>query len=120
MGRAGSRPPSAALSRREISLNRVIVTIVVPVGLLSASVSVTLAQTSTAPAPARQKSEAGPAVGEARQVKMRGTISAFDEKSTVTLEVGDPVAGTYVEAIAIEMKKAGSADVLEMVVRAEV
>jgi Cu/Ag efflux protein CusF len=113
-------------------MNRVIVVILVTIGFLSASVSAVLAQTSTtpAPAPAPEKSEGKPAMGEARQVKMRGTISAIDkEKSTITLKgqkgrtitldvqdpskletlkVGDPVVGTYIEAIAIEVKKAGS------------
>ena len=115
-------------------MNRVIVVILVAIGFLSASVSAALAQTSTtpapAPAPAPEKSQGKPAVGEARQVKMRGTISAIDkEKSTITLKgqkgrtitldvhdpskletlkVGDPVVGTYIEAIAIEVKKAGS------------
>jgi Cu/Ag efflux protein CusF len=110
-------------------MNRSIVAIVVTVSLLSASVTTLPAQTSTAPAPAA-KPEGKPAVGEARQIKMRGTISAIDkEKSTVTLKgqkgrtitldvqdpakldalkVGDPVVGTYIEAIAIEVKKAGS------------
>ena len=112
-------------------MNRVIIVFLVTLGLLSAHVTATLAQTSTAPAPAPAKPEGKPAVGEARQVKMRGTISAIDkEKSTVTLKgqkgrtitldvqdpskldvlkVGDPVVGTYIEAIAVEVKKAGSA-----------
>jgi hypothetical protein len=115
-------------------MNRSIVAILATVGLLSASATTIPAQTSTAPAPAAPapaaKPEGKPAVGEARQVKMRGTISAIDkEKSTVTLKgqkgrtitldvqdptkletlkVGDPVVGTYIEAIAIEVKKAGS------------
>ena len=113
-------------------MNRSIVAIFVTVGLLSASATTIPAQTSTAPAPAAPaaKPEGKPAVGEARQVKMRGTISAIDkEKGTVTLKgqkgrtvtldvqdpakldalkVGDPVVGTYIEAIAIEVKKAGS------------
>ena len=115
-------------------MNRVIVVILVTVSLLSAPVATALAQTSTAPAPAAPapaKPEGKPAVGEARQVKVRGTISAIDkEKSTVTLKgpkgrtitldvqdptkldvlkVGDPVVGTYIEAIAVEVKKPGSA-----------
>ena len=111
------------------SMNRVIVVILVTVGLLSTPVTAALAQTSPAPAPANP--EGKPAVGEARQVKMRGTISAIDkEKSTITLKgpkgrtvtldvqdptkldvlkVGDPVVGTYIEAIAVEVKEAGSA-----------
>jgi hypothetical protein len=114
-------------------MKRIIVATLVTAGLLSAPVTAALAQTSTtpAPAPAPAKPEGKPAVGEARQMKMRGTISAIDkEKSTVTLKgakgrtitldvqdktkldvlkVGDPVVGTYIEAIAIEVKKAGSA-----------
>ena len=113
-------------------MNRARVTILVMVGLLSAYATPAFAQTpAPAAPPAGAKSEAKPAVGEARQVTVRGTISAIDkEKSTVTLKgpkgrtitldvndptkldvlkVGDPVVGTYIEAIAIEVKKAGSA-----------
>ena len=112
-------------------MNRARVTILVMVGLLSAYAAA-FAQTPapSAPPPAA-KSEAKPAMGEARQVTVRGTISAIDkEKSTVTLKgpkgrtitldvndpakldvlkVGDPVVGTYIEALVIEVKKAGSA-----------
>ena len=113
-------------------MNRARVTILVMVGLLSAYATPAFAQTPAPSAPpAGAKSEAKPAMGEARQVTVRGTISAVDkEKSTVTLKgpkgrtitldvndpakldvlkVGDPVVGTYIEAIAIEVKKAGSA-----------
>ena len=112
-------------------MKRIIVATLVGAGLLSAPVTAALAQTSTAPAPSPAKPEGKPAMGEARQIKMRGTISAIDkEKSTVTLKgqkgrtitldvqdpaklealkVGDPVVGTYIEAIAVEVKKAGSA-----------
>ncbi|HEY7202698.1 MAG TPA: hypothetical protein VIA61_00280 [Methylomirabilota bacterium] len=113
-------------------MKRIIVATLVTAGLLSAPATAALAQTSTtpAPAPAPAKPEGKPAMAEARQVKMRGTISAIDkEKSTVTLKgqkgrtitldvqdpsklevlkVGDPVVGTYIEALAIEVKKAGS------------
>jgi Cu/Ag efflux protein CusF len=86
------------------------------------------AQSPQSPAPAPQKMP-GKAAGEV--VKVRGTISAIDkEKSTVTLKgpkgrtitldvkdpskfdvikVGDPVIVAYVEAVAIQVKKAGSA-----------
>ena len=113
-------------------MNRVSAAILATIGLLSAYATSGLAQTPapSTPPPAA-KSETKPAVGEARQVTVRGTISAIDkEKSTVTLKgpkgrtitldvhdptklevlkVGDPVVGTYIEAIAIEVKKAGSA-----------
>jgi Cu/Ag efflux protein CusF len=85
---------------------------------------------SPAPAAPAAKAESKPAIGEARQLTVRGTISAIDKDNrtvtlkgpkgrTVTIEVadpakldalkvGDPVVGTYVEALAIEVKKAGS------------
>jgi Cu/Ag efflux protein CusF len=78
-------------------------------------------------APAEKK----PAVGEAKAVRVQGTIAAVDKDAktitlkgpkgrTVTLDVqdpqkleivkvGDPVVATYYEAIAVEVKKAGSA-----------
>ena len=113
-------------------MNRARVTILVMVGLLSAYATPAFAQTPAPSAPpAGAKSEAKPAVGEARQVTVRGTISAIDKDNrtvtlkgpkgrTITLDVndpakldvlkvGDPVVGTYIEAIAIEVKKAGSA-----------
>lgn len=107
-------------------MNRATIAILMTVGLFSVHATTALGQTSTAPAPAA-KSEGKPAMGEARQIKMSGTISAIDkEKGTVTLKgpkgrtvtldvqdpakldalkVGDPVVGTYIEAIAIEVKK---------------
>jgi hypothetical protein len=107
------------------------IAMLVTVGLFSVYATAALGQTSTAPAaPAPAKPEGKPAMGEARQVKLNGTISAIDkEKSTVTLKgpkgrtitldvqdpskldalkVGDPVVGTYIEAIAVEVKKADS------------
>jgi Cu/Ag efflux protein CusF len=115
-------------------MNRVSAAILATVGLLCAYATSGLAQTPapapSAPPPAA-KSETKPAMGEARQVTVRGTISAVDKQnSTVTLKgpkgrtitldvndpaklevlkVGDPVVGTYIEALAIEVKKAGSA-----------
>ena len=112
-------------------MNRIVVATLVAIGLFAGSINAAIGQSSTpTPAPAPAKPEGKPAVGEARQVTMRGTISAIDkEKSTVTLKgqkgrtitldvhdpskletlkVGDPVVGTYIEAIAIEVKKAGS------------
>ena len=72
-----------------------------------------------------------PGKGAARMLKMRGTISAIDkDKGTVTLKgpkggtltldvqdkskldaikVGDPVVGTYLESIVIQVVKSGSA-----------
>lgn len=80
------------------------------------------------PAPAPQKM---PSVAEAEVVKVRGTVSAMDkEKRTITLKgpkgrtltldvkdpskfdtvkVGDPVIAAYVEAVAVQVKKAGTA-----------
>jgi Cu/Ag efflux protein CusF len=112
-------------------MSRSIVASLIAAALLSAPVATAVAQTPTTPAPApAAKPEGKPAMGEAREVRARGTISAIDkEKSTVTLKgekgrtitlhvqdpakldvlkVGDPVVGTYIEAIAIEVKKAGS------------
>jgi Cu/Ag efflux protein CusF len=76
-------------------------------------------------------SEKMPSAGEASVVKVRGTIAAIDkENRTVTLKgpkgntltldvkdpskfdvikVGDPVVAAYVEAVVIQVKKAGSA-----------
>ncbi len=71
-----------------------------------------------------------PGRGAARSVKVRGTVEAVDkDKGTVTLKgpkrtltlqvqdkakldavkVGDPVVATYMEAIAFQVKKAGTA-----------
>ena len=80
------------------------------------------------PAPSPEKM---PAVTETEVVKVRGTVSAIDkEKRTVTLKgpkgrtltldvkdpskldvikVGDPVIAAYVEAVAVQVKKAGTA-----------
>jgi ribosomal protein S17 len=86
---------------------------------------------ATAPA-AKPKAPEGakPIVQEAAVVTVRGTVEAIDkEKQTVTLKgprrtltvqvqdpkkldaikVGDPVVGKYYEALAIEVKKAGTA-----------
>ncbi|HSF04689.1 MAG TPA: hypothetical protein VLG10_02765 [Methylomirabilota bacterium] len=98
--------------------------------VLSAPVSTTVAQapgTSTQKPATTQK----PAVGEAAVVKVRGTVAAIDkENRTITLKgpkgrtltldvkdpskletvkVGDPVVAAYVEAVAVEVKKAGAA-----------
>ncbi|MGH7309199.1 MAG: hypothetical protein ACREK6_10940 [Candidatus Rokuibacteriota bacterium] len=95
--------------------------------MLAAPVATVFAQAPGTSAPAEKK----PAVGEARVVKVQGTVSAVDkENSTITLKgpkgrtltldvkdpskleavkVGDPVVAAYVEAVAIEVKKAGAA-----------
>jgi Cu/Ag efflux protein CusF len=85
--------------------------------------------TTLAQAPAT--SEKKPSVSEAKVVKVHGTVSAVDKENrtitlkgpkgrTITLDVqdpsklevvkvGDPVVAAYVEAVAIQVKKAGSA-----------
>jgi hypothetical protein len=95
------------------------------VGFLSADVPATFGQASKAPAEA----PAGkPSVGELAAVKLRGTITAVDKENktisikgeggrTLTLDVqdpskleavkvGDPVVGTYYEAVAVRVRKA--------------
>jgi hypothetical protein len=86
---------------------------------------------ATAPAAKPKAQEAAkPMVQEAAVVTVRGTVEAIDkEKQTVTLKgpkrtltvqvrdpkkleaikVGDPVVGKYYEALALEVKKAGTA-----------
>jgi ribosomal protein S17 len=86
---------------------------------------------ATAPAAKPKTQEAAkPMVQEAAVVTVRGTVEAIDkEKQTVTLKgpkrtlvvqvqdpkkldaikVGDPVVGKYYEALAFEVKKAGTA-----------
>lgn len=98
------------------------------VGLLSADVPATFAQAGKAPAEAPA---AKPGVGELRTAKLRGTITAVDKENktvtikgekgrTVTLDVqdpakldavkvGDPVVGTYYEAVALQVRKADAA-----------
>lgn len=85
--------------------------------------------TTLAQAPAT--SEKKPAVGEAKVVKVHGTVSAVDKENrtitlkgpkgnTITLDVqdpsklevvkvGDPVVAAYVEAVAVQVKKSGAA-----------
>jgi Cu/Ag efflux protein CusF len=82
-------------------------------------------------APVTAPAEKKPAVGEVKAVRVQGTIAAVDKDAktitlkgpkgrTVTLDVqdpqkleivkvGDPVVATYYEAVAVEVKKAGSA-----------
>lgn len=100
--------------------------------VLSTSVSTPWAQTPGATGEKKPAmTEKKPAVGEATAVKIHGTVSAIDkENRTVTLKgpkgrtltldvkdpsklevikVGDPVVAVYMEAVAIEVKKAGAA-----------
>jgi hypothetical protein len=89
------------------------------------------ASPATAPVVAQAAAPAAkPKVQEAQVVTVRGTVEAIDkEKQTVTLKgprrtltvqvrdpkkldaikVGDPVVGKYYEALALEVKKAGTA-----------
>jgi Cu/Ag efflux protein CusF len=117
-------------SSQEGMLMRNAVAVMIMSVVLSVPVSTTFAQapgTSTPKAPATTQK---PAVGEARVVKVKGTVVAVDKvnrtitlkgpKRTLTLDVqdpsklevvkvGDPVVAAYVEAVAIEVKKAGAA-----------
>jgi Cu/Ag efflux protein CusF len=115
-------------------MTRTSTAILMTVALLTAHATTARGQTppasSPAPAAPAAKAASKPAIGEARQLTVRGTISAIDKDNrTVTLKgpkgrtltievvdpakldalkVGDPVVGTYVEALALEVKKAGS------------
>jgi len=120
-----------------VKLSRAAITIAV--ASLVAYAPMTWAQTSSpapaTPAP-KTSAEAPPAakkpgVGEARAIKFHGTVAAVDkEKKTITLKgpkgrtvtldvhdptklevvkVGDPVVATYYEAVAVQVKPAGSA-----------
>ena len=109
--------------------------ILIVVFLVSALVPAALASSPPAPivaqasAPAA-KPAAKPKVQEAAVITLRGTVEAIDkEKQTVTIKgpkrtltvqvrdpkkleaikVGDPVVGKYYEALAIEVKKPGTA-----------
>jgi Cu/Ag efflux protein CusF len=102
-------------------------------GVLFAALATASAQapTTTEKAPAPAKTDTLPGKGEAAARKVRGTVDAVDkEKGTVTLKgpkgrtvtlavrdkskldaiaVGDPVVATYIEAVAFQVRKAGSA-----------
>jgi hypothetical protein len=116
-------------------MKRARATISMMVGLFLVSAVAASGQTTTTPPPAPPPAATAPAgmpaIGEAKLVKLRGTISAIDkENHTVTLKgargrsltldvqdpakldalkVGDPVVGTYYEALLVEVKKPGSA-----------
>jgi Cu/Ag efflux protein CusF len=105
-------------------MKRLTVALIV-VGFLSADVPATFGQASKAPAEAPA---AKPSVSELTAVKLRGTITAVDkENKTITIKgeggrtltldvqdpskleavkVGDPVVGTYYEAVAVQVRKA--------------
>jgi hypothetical protein len=104
--------------------------VVLLVGALSPGAALA-ADPSAAPVVAQAKPQASkPKAGEVSVVTVRGTVEAIDkEKQTVTLKgpkrsltlqvrdpkkleqikVGDPVVGKYYEALAFEVKKAGTA-----------
>ncbi len=120
-----------------VKLSRAATTIAV--ASLVAYAPMTWAQTSTpAPATSAPKPSAeapparrSPAWGKPRAIKLHGTVAAVDkEKKTITLKgskgrmvtldvhdpskleavkVGDPVVATYYEAVAVQVKPAGSA-----------
>jgi hypothetical protein len=103
-----------------------------PVAAFGASPPATPSVAQASPQAAKPKAQetAKPKVQEAALVTVRGTVEAIDkEKQTVTLKgpkrtltlhvrdpkkleaikVGDPVVGKYYEALAIEVKKPGTA-----------
>jgi Cu/Ag efflux protein CusF len=118
-----------------VTLSRAVATLAV--ATFVAYAPMTWAQTSPPATPAPKTSaEAPPAqkkpgVGEARAIKLHGTVAAVDKEGktitlkgskgrTVTLDVhdptkleavkvGDPVVATYYEAVAVQVKPAGSA-----------
>ena len=101
-------------------------------GALFATMATAWAQapTTTEKAPAPAKTDTPPGKSEASATKVHGTVDAVDkEKGTVTLKgpkgrtvtlavkdkskldaiaVGDPVVATYIEAVAFQVRKAGS------------
>jgi hypothetical protein len=100
--------------------------------IVSAALAVQACASSNAPDPAQGSALSEPtAVGEATVVTVRGWIDAIDKANrtitlkgprggTVTLDVkdpqkldavavGDPVVAAYVEALAVQVKKAGRA-----------
>ena len=102
------------------------------VALLSLAVaSGAVAQVPSTSADKKPAGEKMPAVGEAAVVRVRGTVAAVDKENrtitlkgpkgrTITLDVqdpsklevvkvGDPVVAAYMEAVAIQVKKAGAA-----------
>jgi Cu/Ag efflux protein CusF len=111
---------------------RAVTAAVIAGGVLLAATATAWAQapTPTEKAPAPAKTDKLPSGREAAGVKVRGTVEAIDkDKGTVTLKgpkrtltltvqdkskldvvkVGDPVVATYIEAVAFQVRKAGSA-----------
>ena len=111
---------------------RAVTAAVIAGGVLLAATATSWAQapTPTEKAPAPAKTDKLPSGREAAGVKVRGTVEAIDkDKGTVTLKgpkrtltlavqdkskldvvkVGDPVVATYIEAVAFQVRKAGSA-----------
>lgn len=111
---------------------RAVAAAVIVGGVLFATMVTAWAQapTTTEKAPAPAKTDTLPGKGEASATKVQGTVDAVDkEKGTVTLKgpkgravtlgvkdkskldvlaVGDPVVATYIEAVAVQVRKAGS------------
>jgi Cu/Ag efflux protein CusF len=111
---------------------RAVTAAVIAGGVLFATTATAWAQapTTTEKAPAPAKTDKLPSGREAAGVKVHGTVEAIDkDKGTVTLKgpkrtltlavkdkskldvikVGDPVVATYIEAVAFQVRKAGSA-----------
>ena len=111
---------------------RAVAAVVIVGGVLFATMATAWGQapTTTEKAPAPAKTDTLPGKGEASATKVQGTVDAVDkEKGTVTLKgpkgrtvtlgvkdkskldviaVGDPVVATYIEAVAVQVRKAGS------------
>jgi Cu/Ag efflux protein CusF len=111
---------------------RVVAAAVIAGGGLFAIMATAWAQapSTTQKAPAPAKTDTLPGRGEASETKVQGTVDAVDkEKGSVTLKgpkgrtvtlavkdkskldaiaVGDPVVATYIEAVAFQVRKAGS------------
>ena len=111
---------------------RAVTAAVIVGGVLFAIMATAWAQAppTTEKAPAPAKTDTRPGKGEASATKVQGTVDAVDkEKGTVTLKgprgrtvtlgvkdkskldaiaVGDPVVATYIEAVADQVRKAGS------------
>jgi len=111
---------------------RTVAAAVIAGGVLFATLATAWAQasTTTEKAPAPAKTDRLPGRSEAVATKVHGTVDAVDkEKGTVTLKgpkgrtvtlavkdkskldvikVGDPVVATYIEAVAFQVRKAGS------------
>jgi hypothetical protein len=120
-GAVADRPRRAAVKTLEMMV--LMVGVLAPGAVLAAPSAFVVAQATTPPA-AKPKAET------ATVVNLRGTVEAVDKaKQTVTIKgpnrtlvvrvrdpkkldaikVGDPVVGKYYEAMAIEVKKAGTA-----------